>query len=138
MVASTVSSKFLKAMAEKEGFLFQVTSLPAARNCPRPFVCTTGSQDTLTGFKWMGNAAVEGMAKVLPRLFNVVERTPELRDPRSCAGPDVPVCLRSRDRYGSRVPCSSDCADHRWCAGFAFGGLSVDKDGVRAAAIFSV
>jgi len=38
MLASTVSSKFLKAMADKEGFTFV---------------------DTLTGFKWMGNVAVD-------------------------------------------------------------------------------
>jgi phosphoglucomutase / phosphopentomutase len=35
MIASTVSSKFLQALAEREGFVFQ---------------------ETLTGFKWMGNA----------------------------------------------------------------------------------
>eukprot|EP00455_Lapot_gusevi_P011949 TRINITY_DN1559_c0_g1_i4.p1 TRINITY_DN1559_c0_g1~~TRINITY_DN1559_c0_g1_i4.p1 ORF type:complete len:237 (+),score=83.74 TRINITY_DN1559_c0_g1_i4:106-816(+) len=38
MVASTVSSKFLQSMAEQEGFVFA---------------------DTLTGFKWMGNKAIE-------------------------------------------------------------------------------
>lgn len=36
MLASTVSSKYLSVMAKKEGFLFE---------------------DTLTGFKWMGNVA---------------------------------------------------------------------------------
>ena len=36
MLASTVSSKYLSGMARKEGFQFR---------------------DTLTGFKWMGNAA---------------------------------------------------------------------------------
>ena len=36
MLASTVSSKMLRAMAEKEGFRFE---------------------ETLTGFKWMGNRA---------------------------------------------------------------------------------
>jgi len=38
MLASTVSSKFLGAVAEKEGFLFE---------------------ETLTGFKWMGNRSEE-------------------------------------------------------------------------------
>ncbi|KAH8331645.1 hypothetical protein KR074_008924 [Drosophila pseudoananassae] len=38
MISSTVSSKILKAMAEREGFTFF---------------------DTLTGFKWMGNKAIE-------------------------------------------------------------------------------
>lgn len=37
MLASTVSSKFLAAMADAEGFVFR---------------------DTLTGFKWMGNTAI--------------------------------------------------------------------------------
>ena len=38
MLASTVSSKSLKAVAEKNGFVFE---------------------ETLTGFKWMGNRAHE-------------------------------------------------------------------------------
>jgi len=38
MLASTVSSKMLQAIAAKEGFLFE---------------------ETLTGFKWIGNRAVE-------------------------------------------------------------------------------
>ncbi|KAJ3090062.1 Phosphoglucomutase-2 [Quaeritorhiza haematococci] len=38
MLASTVSSKMLKAVAEREGFHFE---------------------DTLTGFKWLGNRAIE-------------------------------------------------------------------------------
>ena len=40
MIASTVSSKHLKAMAETEGFEFR---------------------DTLTGFKWMGNEAIKAV-----------------------------------------------------------------------------
>lgn len=48
MVASTVSSKFIKAMAEKEGF---------------------GFHDTLTGFKWMGNKAYELIKKGHTFLF---------------------------------------------------------------------
>ena len=42
MIASTVSSKYLQSMAEKEGFVFV---------------------DTLTGFKWMGNTAVSMISK---------------------------------------------------------------------------
>lgn len=38
MLASTVSSKMLSKIAEKEGFLFE---------------------ETLTGFKWLGNRATE-------------------------------------------------------------------------------
>ena len=38
MLASTVSSKMIKRIAEKEGFLFE---------------------ETLTGFKWLGNKAIE-------------------------------------------------------------------------------
>ncbi|XP_072171272.1 phosphopentomutase-like [Diadema setosum] len=48
MLASTVSSKFLQKMAEKEGFQFL---------------------ETLTGFKWMGNKAVELMEQKKSVLF---------------------------------------------------------------------
>lgn len=48
MFASTVSSKFLRSMAEVEGFQFQ---------------------ETLTGFKWMGNIAHEHMLRGEDVLF---------------------------------------------------------------------
>eukprot|EP00906_Rhabdomonas_costata_P004216 RCo006278 len=48
MLASTVSSKVLKRMAEKEGFLFV---------------------ETLTGFKWLGNRAAELIAQGHDFLF---------------------------------------------------------------------
>ena len=48
MVASTVSSKYLGAMAKKEGFQFY---------------------DTLTGFKWIGNKAIEMVTKGYIFLF---------------------------------------------------------------------
>jgi len=75
MLASTVSSKFLAAMAEKEGFEFI---------------------DTLTGFKWMGNVASELIAKGKTFLF----------------------------AYEVEI-------------GFVVGDVSLDKDGLRCAAIFS-
>ncbi|XP_050459264.1 glucose 1,6-bisphosphate synthase [Cataglyphis hispanica] len=48
MLASTVSSKILASMAKKEGFNFE---------------------ETLTGFKWMGNKAIELMKKNKKILF---------------------------------------------------------------------
>ncbi|XP_068144164.1 glucose 1,6-bisphosphate synthase [Drosophila tropicalis] len=48
MIASTVSSKILKSMAEREGFTFH---------------------ETLTGFKWMGNKAIEEEAAGKTVLF---------------------------------------------------------------------
>ena len=48
MVASTVSSKFLKSMSQKEGFLFE---------------------DCLTGFKWMANYALRKMDEGYTCLF---------------------------------------------------------------------
>lgn len=48
MLASTVSSKVLRSMARVEGFRFE---------------------ETLTGFKWMGNRAVEAMARGEEVLF---------------------------------------------------------------------
>lgn len=48
MLASAVSSKFLRAMAEKEGFRFE---------------------ETLTGFKWLGNRAFELEAEGYTILF---------------------------------------------------------------------
>ncbi len=48
MVASTVSSKHLKAMAEAEGFTFR---------------------DTLTGFKWMGNECIKAESQGYTPLF---------------------------------------------------------------------
>jgi phosphomannomutase len=48
MIASTVSSKHLKAMAAAEGFTFR---------------------DTLTGFKWMGNEAIKAEAEGFETLF---------------------------------------------------------------------
>jgi len=48
MIASTVSSKYLQSMADKEGFVFV---------------------DTLTGFKWMGNTAVQMIEKGFTFLF---------------------------------------------------------------------
>lgn len=48
MMASTVSSKILKAMAKQEGFNFV---------------------ETLTGFKWMGNKAIELMEQGKHVLF---------------------------------------------------------------------
>lgn len=48
MMASTVSSKILKAMAKMEGFNFM---------------------ETLTGFKWMGNKAIELMEQGKHVLF---------------------------------------------------------------------
>lgn len=52
MIASTVSSKMLASMAEKEGFTFQ---------------------ETLTGFKWMGNAMAEHAAAGRTVLFSFEE-----------------------------------------------------------------
>jgi len=75
MLASTVSSKFLAAMARKEGFEFH---------------------DTLTGFKWMGNVAADLISKGHTFLF----------------------------AYEVEI-------------GFLHGDLSLDKDGVRMAAIFA-
>jgi len=75
MLASTVSSKFLAAMARKEGFEFH---------------------DTLTGFKWMGNVAADLINKGHTFLF----------------------------AYEVEI-------------GFLHGDLSLDKDGVRMAAIFA-
>jgi phosphomannomutase len=75
MIASTVSSKFLQAMADKEGFEFR---------------------DTLTGFKWMGNVAYDMQQQGRDFLF----------------------------AYEVEI-------------GFLVGGLSLDKDGVRMAAIFT-
>jgi phosphomannomutase len=74
MVASTVSSKVLQSMARQEGFQFV---------------------DTLTGFKWMGNKAVELTKQGKTFLF----------------------------AYEVEI-------------GFLIGDLSVDKDGVRTAAVF--
>lgn len=65
MLASTVSSKILAAMARKEGFNFEVCIF-----CRKYLIRNTGIknnsniffsfwQETLTGFKWMGNKAVE-------------------------------------------------------------------------------
>ena len=48
MVASTVSSKFLKSMSQQEGFLFE---------------------ECLTGFKWMANYALRKMAEGYTCLF---------------------------------------------------------------------
>lgn len=48
MIASTVSSKHLRAMAEAEGFTFR---------------------DTLTGFKWIGNEAIKAQAQGFTTLF---------------------------------------------------------------------
>lgn len=48
MLASTVSSKFLASMAKHHGFIFR---------------------DTLTGFKWMGNTAVEMVSQGYTFLF---------------------------------------------------------------------
>ncbi|XP_030372628.1 glucose 1,6-bisphosphate synthase [Scaptodrosophila lebanonensis] len=48
MIASTVSSKILRAMGEQEGFTFY---------------------ETLTGFKWMGNKAIEAQAEGKTVLF---------------------------------------------------------------------
>ncbi|RMX38377.1 hypothetical protein pdam_00005487 [Pocillopora damicornis] len=52
MIASTVSSKMLQAMAREEGFLFE---------------------ETLTGFKWMGNLACDLMAQGKTVLFTFEE-----------------------------------------------------------------
>ncbi|XP_073253701.1 phosphopentomutase-like [Porites lutea] len=52
MIASTVSSKMLQAMAREEGFVFE---------------------ETLTGFKWMGNLASELMAQGKTVLFSFEE-----------------------------------------------------------------
>jgi phosphomannomutase len=62
MLNTTVSSKMIKAMAEKEGFYYEVcfvnpskwTSCGLYRN-----QLTVLSQETLTGFKWLGNVADE-------------------------------------------------------------------------------
>eukprot|EP00761_Pharyngomonas_kirbyi_P013416 gb/GECH01013445.1/.p1 GENE.gb/GECH01013445.1/~~gb/GECH01013445.1/.p1 ORF type:complete len:596 (+),score=192.16 gb/GECH01013445.1/:1-1788(+) len=75
MLSSTVSSKILAGMAEKEGFHFE---------------------DTLTGFKWMGNKAYELEQKGYKFLFSF----------------EVEI-------------------------GFLVGNISLDKDGVRTAAIFN-
>jgi len=74
MVASTVSSGVLAAMARKEGFHFY---------------------DTLTGFKWMGNRASQAVASGQTFLF----------------------------AYEVEI-------------GFLVGSMSLDKDGVRTAAVF--
>ena len=52
MVASTVSSKFLRSMSQKEGFLFE---------------------DCLTGFKWMANYALRKMEEGYTCLFGYEE-----------------------------------------------------------------
>jgi len=75
MVASTVSSKILKAMAKAEGFQFQ---------------------ETLTGFKWIGNKADEELKAGHTFLF----------------GYEVEI-------------------------GFLPGDISLDKDGIRTAAVFA-
>lgn len=75
MVSSTVSSQILRSMAEKEGFIWE---------------------DTLTGFKWIGNKADEYVKKGYNFLF----------------GFEVEI-------------------------GFVVGDISLDKDGVRIAAIFN-
>jgi phosphomannomutase len=75
MISSTVSSKALKAMAAKEGFLFL---------------------GTLTGFKWMGNVADEFIKKGFTFLF----------------------------AYEVEI-------------GFLTGDISLDKDGIRMAALFN-
>lgn len=75
MLASTVSSKAIRAMAQKEGFVFE---------------------ETLTGFKWMGNKAYEHIQAGKTFLF----------------------------AYEVEI-------------GFLVGDISLDKDGVRTAAIFA-
>lgn len=77
MINSTVSSKVLRAMAQREGFIFE---------------------ETLTGFKWIGNKADE-----------YVRRKDE----------------GYRFLFGYEVE-----------IGFAVGDMSLDKDGVRTAAVF--
>jgi len=75
MLNSTVSSKMLAAMAEKEGFYYD---------------------ETLTGFKWLGTVAADLMAKGYHFLFAFEE-----------------------------------------AIGFMVGDICLDKDGVRAAAVFA-
>jgi phosphomannomutase len=75
MVTTAVSSKLLKAIADAEGFRFE---------------------ETLTGFKWIGNKAVELAAEGVQPLFGYEE-----------------------------------------AIGFMIGDTAFDKDGVRAAAVFS-
>jgi phosphomannomutase len=75
MINSTVSSKILRAMAKKEGFQFE---------------------ETLTGFKWIGNRADDVIHQGLKFLF----------------GYEVEI-------------------------GFLVGDISLDKDGVRTAAVFA-
>lgn len=75
MIASTVSSKILKAMAKAEGFKFE---------------------ETLTGFKWIGNKADEVLKAGKTFLF----------------GYEVEI-------------------------GFLPGDISLDKDGIRTAAVFA-
>ena len=58
MIASTVSSQVVKAMAAKEGFLFQVRFIDFCSTVLHNTNNGVCDQGTLTGFKWMGNAAV--------------------------------------------------------------------------------
>ena len=68
MIASTVSSKFLKSMAAKEGFKVRlcmlsqrdhshITCASPRLHLPSPSSRTVKFEETLTGFKWMGNKA---------------------------------------------------------------------------------
>lgn len=55
MLSSTVSSKILKTMAKKHGFCFHVSSTKLFEN----YFFNFNFQETLTGFKWMGNVAYD-------------------------------------------------------------------------------
>ena len=70
MLASTVSSKFLAYMAASEGFrytMFKGHRSELCRMLPHLYICSSHSlrravgrfEETLTGFKWLGNRAIE-------------------------------------------------------------------------------
>lgn len=84
MMASTVSSKILKAMAKQEGFHFL---------------------ETLTGFKWMGNKALELLAQGKHVLFAYEEAigfmvSPTVLDKDGVsAGGNIPIAYAYAYRF---------------------------------------
>lgn len=85
MIASTVSSKFLKSMAEKEGFQVCLLSLRVLEQIrvsgPHHSTPNVSSplqfEETLTGFKWMGNKARD-LEKEGEHLLCICEQKVEL------------------------------------------------------------
>lgn len=103
MVCSTVSSKFLARMASVDGFHFE---------------------ETLTGFKWMGNRIVDLKAKGMSPLF-AYEEAIGARPARARSL----AALLTRERACARARA------HR--VGYLVGSNVYDKDGVSAAAVFA-